>query len=38
MVDAGINHGDFAICTQQTALNVEVVMALLVDEGTSKTF
>lgn len=39
MVDAGINDGDFVIVrTQETALNGEVVIALLDDEATCKTF
>ena len=39
MVDAGINDGDFVIVrTQETAINGEVVIALLEDEATCKTF
>ncbi len=39
MMDAGINDGDFLIVrTQETALNGEVVIALLDDEATRKTF
>lgn len=39
MVDAGINDGDFVIVRgQESALNGEVVIALLDDEATCKTF